>query len=167
MPIRPTPDALRERAFAVLGGRVSGARVLDLFSGTGAVGLEALSRGAASVVFVERRHGGGRLIRANLDALEVPRDTGRLLLKPVRAALRDLERRGDSFDLVWADPPFETWQQGAEAIVAVGRGQLLREAATVCLECPSGAEVVAPSGFELERDLRGGASRLVILTWTG
>ena len=61
--VRPTPDAMRERAFAVLGDRVEGARFLDLYAGTGAVGLEALSRGAASVVFVERHAATARIWR--------------------------------------------------------------------------------------------------------
>jgi len=166
LPIRPTPDALRERAFAVLGERVAGARVLDLFAGTGSVGLEALSRGAETVVFVEKHRSGGRLLRSNLEALQVSGVRGRVVLKPAVAAIRDLERRGDSFDLVWADPPFESWALGVEALVAVGRARLLSSAAAVCLECPARAELEALDGFELERDLKGGASRLMILRWT-
>ncbi len=71
MPLRPTPDALRERAFAVLGEQVIGASWLDLYAGTGAVGFEALSRGAREVLFVEHHRAAARLITANRDTLEL------------------------------------------------------------------------------------------------
>ena len=70
MPLRPTPDALRERAFAVLGPRVVDARVLDLYAGTGSIGLEALSRGARRAVFVERHQAAARLVRRNIAQFE-------------------------------------------------------------------------------------------------
>src|SRR6202023_3948555 len=69
--LRPTSDRLRETLFNVLGPNVSGARFLDLFAGTGAVGIEALSRGAAEVVFIEKHPPAATLIRRNLDSLGV------------------------------------------------------------------------------------------------
>lgn len=160
--LRPTPDAMRERAFAVLGELVAGARLLDLYAGTGAVGFEALSRGAAAVVFVERERAAVRLIEANRAALGVAEGRARLLARPVPAALADLGRWGEVFDLVWADPPFEVWSEGLEALRLAFSGGLLAPGATACLECPAKAEVRAP-GLEAVRDLAGGASRVVLL----
>jgi 16S rRNA (guanine966-N2)-methyltransferase len=160
--LRPTPDAMRERAFAVLGSRVPGARLLDLFAGTGAVGLEALSRGAAAVVLVERERAAARLIAANCASLEVPPERARLLVRPALMAVRDLARHRQTFALAWADPPFAGWEDGLEALrLAFASGVLLAER-TACLECPARALVEAPE-LEVERDLAGGASRVVLL----
>src|ERR1700730_15987829 len=101
--LRPTSDRLRETLFNVLGLHVSGARFLDLFAGTGAIGIEALSRGATEVVFIEKHPPAATLIRRNLDSLGVP--SGFLVLAV--DALRGLEmlsgRRkgpGPRFDFV-------------------------------------------------------------------
>ena len=117
MPLRPTPDAMRERAFAVLGDRVDGAHVLDLFAGTGSVGLEALSRGARAVVFVESHPAARRLVRENCAALGVDEARARLLVRSALSVVRDLARRGGAFDFAWADPPFEHWQEGLEEML--------------------------------------------------
>ncbi|NOZ94777.1 MAG: 16S rRNA (guanine(966)-N(2))-methyltransferase RsmD, partial [Acidobacteria bacterium] len=114
--IRPTPDVLRERAFAVLADRVAGVRFLDLFAGTGAVSLEALSRGAAAAVLVESQRRAAAIIRSNLEALEVPAGRVRLLARPALPAVSSLARAGERFDLAWADPPFEAWEGGLEAL---------------------------------------------------
>src|SRR5215208_7039866 len=99
---RPTADRVREALFSILGARVDGARVLDLFAGSGALGLEALSRGAAGVTFVERAPAALRVLRANLAALGadaeiVPSDALRWL-GAASAASRQ-------YDLVFLDPP--------------------------------------------------------------
>lgn len=160
--LRPTPDAMRERAFAVLGARVNGARFLDLFAGTGAVALEALSRGAEAAVLVERHRSAAGLIEANRANLGVEAARARLLVAPVARALRELGREGVCFDLAWADPPFETWGEGLEALRAAFASGVLSADATACLECPARA-VVAPDELVVERDLAGGASRVVML----
>jgi 16S rRNA (guanine966-N2)-methyltransferase len=153
---------MRERAFAVLGERVDGAHFLDLFAGTGAVALEALSRGAEAAVLVERHRSAAGLIEANRAGLGVDGERARLLVAPVARALRELEREGARFDLAWADPPFESWGEGLEALrEAFARG-VLSAGATACLECPARA-VVAPDELLVERDLSGGASRVVML----
>lgn len=163
--LRPTPDSMRERCFAVLGPRVDGARVLDLFAGTGAIGIEALSRGAASAVFVEAHASAVKLIRANIESLDVDDDRIRVLNRPALAAVAELARRGQGFDLVWADPPFEHWTAGLDALAAVVEAGLVDDRATLCLECPAGAAVASllPRCLAVERDLAGGASRVVLL----
>lgn len=102
---RPTSDRVREAVFALLGD-VQGARVLDLFAGTGALGIEALSRGAASAVFVERDPAAARALTANLAALSIPPDIAQLRRADVLAALRDARARKEKYDLVFIDPPY-------------------------------------------------------------
>ncbi len=169
MPLRPTPDAMRERAFAVLGERVAGARVLDLYAGTGAISFEALSRGASAVVLVERHRAAAAIIRANMQALQVDRQQARLLVRPVLAALSELVRRQEPFQLLWADPPFEEWSGGLQAILRAVSLGLLAPGAITCFECPAEAEVDLDetAGLRLDRDLRGGASRVLLLHHTG
>ena len=100
---RPTSDRVREALFSVLGARVDGARVLDLFAGSGALGIEALSRGAAEATFVDSAPAAIRVLRANLDALgadaEVRRADARRFLGAASAAAR-------YYDLVFLDPPY-------------------------------------------------------------
>ena len=100
---RPTADRVREALFSILGDRVDGARVLDLYAGSGALGLEALSRGAAASTFVDSSAAAQRAIRANLAALGAEAET-------VRAdALRWLDSasaRARQYDLVFLDPPY-------------------------------------------------------------
>jgi 16S rRNA (guanine966-N2)-methyltransferase len=164
MRLRPTPDALRERAFAVLGERVVGCRFLDLYAGTGAVSLEALSRGARCVVLVESHRGAGRLIYGNLEAFEVREPEARLVQRPALRAVAELSRRGLIFDLAWADPPFERWQEGLEALAAAFQGGAVAADGLACLECPERADPgLIPDPLRLLRDLSGGASRLWML----
>jgi 16S rRNA (guanine(966)-N(2))-methyltransferase RsmD len=156
---------MRERAFAVLGERVTGSRFLDLFAGTGAVGLEALSRGARSVVFVERHRFAAHLIEKNCAAFDLAVDRGELLVRHANEAIRQLVSRGDSFDIAWADPPFEIWNEGLDAVVKLFETSVLGAGSLACLECPSKAEVAGflPSELEIVRDLTGSASRVAMI----
>ena len=105
---RPTADRVRVTLFDVLGPAVAGARVLDLFAGTGAVGIEALSRGAARVVLVERDQSALRALRANLTALGAPRAAARVMAGDVLRLLPELGAQEGPFDLVFLDPPYAT-----------------------------------------------------------
>ena len=103
---RPTSDRLRETLFNVLGPWVEGARFADLYAGSGAVGIEALSRGAAFCCFAEQAPPAVKAIRANLLALGI--DAGFLLsARPVAATLKQLAEGREPFDLVFLDPPYE------------------------------------------------------------
>lgn len=164
MQLRPTPDAMRERAFAILSDRVAGERFLDLYAGTGSVGLEALSRGAREVVFVERHRPACRLIEANCSTMEVAADRARILTRPALATIPQLSRRGEVFGAAWADPPFELWREGLEALIAAFDAGVLDQQGVACLECPEHADLgELPRAMSLERDLKGGASRVVLL----
>ncbi len=103
--IRPTSDKVREAIFSILGPAVAEARVLDLFAGTGALTLEALSRGARDAVLVEEQAAALEVLRRNLEALGMEARS-RVLPLPVRQALKKLAARGERFDLVFLDPPY-------------------------------------------------------------
>ncbi|MBL9167184.1 MAG: 16S rRNA (guanine(966)-N(2))-methyltransferase RsmD [Verrucomicrobiales bacterium] len=104
--VRPTPDLVRQAIFNSLGGRVDGARVLDLFSGSGAIGLECLSRGAASVLSVEKAGRHASMIRQNLELTALPTERHELRVQDVLVVLRQLAESQRTFDLIMADPPF-------------------------------------------------------------
>jgi 16S rRNA (guanine966-N2)-methyltransferase len=117
---RPTSDRVREALFSVLGPSVQGARVLDLFAGSGALGIEALSRGAAEAVFVDRSRKAISAIDANLQALNIAAE-----VRPMeaRAALRAASARREAYDLVFLDPPYrraaELGRELSEGLAAV------------------------------------------------
>ncbi len=102
--VRPTSEMVREAIFDSL-GPVGGLTVLDLFAGTGAMGLEALSRGAALCVFVEQDPAVAEVLRANIRDLDY-REASRVVKADYRAALQDLIRGGEQFDLLFVDPPY-------------------------------------------------------------
>lgn len=105
--VRPTADRVREAWFSIVGERIDGAGVLDLFAGTGALGLEALSRGAVHATFVELGHGSLEALRANVASLHAEERT-----TVHRAdALRFVRRLGpNTYDVAFADPPYTTEQ---------------------------------------------------------
>ncbi|HTN22898.1 MAG TPA: 16S rRNA (guanine(966)-N(2))-methyltransferase RsmD [Solirubrobacteraceae bacterium] len=128
---RPTSDRVREALFSVLGASVQGARVLDLYAGSGALGIEALSRGAAAAVFVDHAPKAIAAIRANLEALGIEAPVHRMA---ARAALRPPPTAAAAYDLVFLDPPYRR---------AAGLGQELSEALPAVLA--AGARVVSES----------------------
>jgi 16S rRNA (guanine966-N2)-methyltransferase len=99
---RPTSDRVRESLFALLGD-VGGARVLDLFAGSGALGIEALSRGATQATFVDSAAASARAVRDNLEALGAAGEVRRM---DARAFLRSARKAGRQYDLVFVDPPY-------------------------------------------------------------
>lgn len=103
--VRPTTDRVREAWMSIVAPSLPGARVLDLFAGSGALGLEALSRGAAEVVFVERSRGALRVLEANVERVGAG-DRSRVERREAFAYLSDLTP--GAFDLALADPPYES-----------------------------------------------------------
>ncbi len=103
---RPTSDRARAGLFDWLGPRIAGVRVLDLFAGTGALGIEALSRGASEAVFVERARGAVRVLNRNLDELGL-RDRSRVVEADLSRGVRALAAKLGAFGLVLADPPYD------------------------------------------------------------
>jgi 16S rRNA (guanine966-N2)-methyltransferase len=147
--IRPTSDRLRETIFNILAhgydDPVDGARVLDLFAGTGAMGLEALSRGAAFALFVDESAAARGLIRENVETLGVDGQS--------RLFRRDATRMGpaapnEPFSLVFCDPPYGKGL-GERALASCAAGDWLTDNALVVIEEAGGAPVKWPEGFAL------------------
>ncbi len=110
---RPTGDRVREAAFALV-GPVDGAKALDLFAGSGAMGLEALSRGATRCVFVESDKAACKVIQRNLEKLRL---TGAIVLcQETARVLRDETARGERYDLILVDAPYEDWDRHEKAL---------------------------------------------------
>lgn len=148
--LRPTPERVREKLFNWLVPHIAGANCLDLCAGTGALGIEALSRGAASVQFVEPDAGAARALQANLVRLKLDRASlavdraERFLAGPVRP-----------FEVVFLDPPFSAhlWSSLAEQLES---GWLV-DGALIHVEWPQGAIPLLPSAWLLQREGRAGA----------
>ncbi len=118
---RPLADRVKQTLFAILEPDLRGARVLDLFAGSGAAGLEALSRGAAQVTFVERDRGAAEVIAANLARTGLPRQRTRIARADAIAWLRRPAEPGDeAFDVVVLDPPYAETELLAAALEALG-----------------------------------------------
>ena len=127
--VRPVSDRVREGIFSSLGD-VTGLRVLDVFAGTGAMGIEALSRGAGEAVFVERDARAAAVLRSNLAALGVDADVRRA---DALVALRDASARGESYSLVLCDPPYRLAADLGETLTEA-LGPVLAEGARVVTE---------------------------------
>lgn len=150
--IRPTADRLRESLFNILahayGDPVTGARVLDLFAGTGALGLEAMSRGAAFALFVDDGAEARALLRENVQTLGLAAAT--------RIFRRDATKLGpahpvEPFSLAFLDPPYGK-NLGEKALASAGAGGWLTKGALIVVEEATDAGFKAPSGFdEIER----------------
>jgi 16S rRNA (guanine(966)-N(2))-methyltransferase RsmD len=135
--LRPTSDRLRETLFNVLGAGVSGSRFLDLFAGTGAIGIEALSRGASQVSFVENHAPAVELIRRNLESLAVKSGVTILAVDAHRALdmLNDKKKSGDlPFEYIFVDPPYAAAEEYARVLHFLGTSDFLSPSTTVIVE---------------------------------
>ncbi|MGH9863767.1 MAG: 16S rRNA (guanine(966)-N(2))-methyltransferase RsmD [Candidatus Acidiferrales bacterium] len=130
---RPTSDRLRETLFNVLGASVAGAVFADCYAGSGAVGIEALSRGAEWVYFLENFRAATRVIEANLTSLE-EKDGYEILSREVLSGLRELERRRVRLDVVFLDPPYRAAEEYERALAYIGEAELLHPDAVVIAE---------------------------------
>ena len=155
---RPTPDRVRESLFAML-GELQDASVLDLFAGSGALGIEALSRGATKAVFVERDAGAVRALRGNLAVLQIGADEAELWRGDVLAALQSARERSEKYDLVFIDPPYRRapdWGPQLSALLP----PLLAPAARVVVE--SDRRTPLELDMDIEQQRRYGDTSITI-----
>jgi 16S rRNA (guanine966-N2)-methyltransferase len=155
---RPTSDRVREALFSMLED-VGEASVLDLFAGSGGLGIEALSRGAAEAVFVERDASALRALQANLASLNLAAPRARVRRSEALAALRSARRRQETYDLVFIDPPYaEAHDWGPELSVVLA--PLLAPAARVIVESDRRAPLQL--AMQVERERRYGDTTIKI-----
>jgi 16S rRNA (guanine966-N2)-methyltransferase len=159
--LRPTPERVRETLFNWLAPTLAGAQVLDLCAGTGALGIEALSRGAAAAQFVERDAAAARALRENLARLKVAGASVATL-----DAASYLQGTPRTFGLVFMDPPFDLqlWAPLARQLEQAG---WLAAAAQIYVECPHQAAPVLPANWQPWREAVAGEVRFALYRRAG
>ena len=164
--LRPTSDYLRETLFNVLGPGISGSRFLDLYAGTGAVGIEALSRGAVEAVFVENHSPAAKLIRENLASLKIVSGV-QVIAADVAPALAKLAMRPRApFDCVFLDPPYAAEREYEATLNILGTSALVSPSSIVVAEHRKSFELPEIfSGLERYRVLKQGDAVLSFFLW--
>jgi len=161
--VRPTMDRVKAAIFSSLGSEIIGARVLDLFAGTGALGIEALSRGAASALFVEENSAAVKAIERNLARTKME---GHLRKQEVFAFLRSAQGR-DPFRIIFADPPYEKTKSGGEftqlLLENVALAEMLEPAGIFVLEKRPGEKMRPTPLWETTRARKYGATEVLFL----
>ena len=163
--IRPTMDQVRGAIFSSLGERVPGTRVLDLFAGTGGLGIEALSRGAKAATFVERDRRAMDCIRANLEKTRLAADAETVPLD----VFTFLDRAADrAFDLIFADPPYTTRDQPEDFVARLLSNSglaagLAPDGILVLEKSPQHSLPSMPAGWEIIRQKRYGTAEVIFL----
>jgi len=152
--IRPTSDRVREAIFDILGPTWTFRRVLDLFAGTGSLGIEALSRGAEEAVFVEQGKGALTVLKENMKALGLQSKSWVLPL-PTKKGIAVLGERGEVFDLIFMDPPYGKDVVGKTIEEIVRRG-ILAATGVIVAEHASRDRILPPLGLELSQQRRYG-----------
>jgi 16S rRNA (guanine966-N2)-methyltransferase len=172
--VRPTPDLVKQAVFNSLGSRTAGARVLELFAGTGALSLEALSRGALSAVCVERSERHARVLRENVLTAGFTSEVLQVRVQDVFTALQQLQEHPQSFDLILADPPYGEKNVGRRSTSFAQR--LLDDPRLPGLLSPRGLLVLGhskrdtltvPDWWEEQKLLKHGDSLMRFLTPAG
>lgn len=156
--VRPSPAMLREALFNIIGLGIKGSRFLDLCAGSGAIGIEALSRGAARATFVDNHPAALAVIRHNLETLGAL-ERAALLRRDAAAAPDDLARRAESFDLAFLDPPYDTGTAAA-CMLAPGLRAIISPRCRVYVQHRRGAALPAAPGWRLADERRFGDTML-------
>ena len=154
---RPTADRVKESLFNILAPHVPGARFLDLFCGSGAIGIEALSRGASEVVFADNSRDAISALAANLERTRL---SGRVMLMNALAAVSALEQEGRGFDIIFLDPPYG---QGllSQTLIALGESDILLPGCIVVAECDKNESAPDAGKLELHDTREYGGTRLL------
>ena len=163
MTTRPTSDRVKEACFSIIQFDIPGARVLDLFGGTGQLGIEALSRGAKQAVFVDAGEPACRLIRENLKRTKLESD-GQVIKSDYLAYLK---RCRDKFDIIFLDPPYaEVFLENA--LNCIAEIDILQTGGIIVTERPLGKDLPwNPEGFERSKDYKYGNTLITIYRKNG
>ncbi len=159
--VRPTMEAVREAVFSSLGGSCAGLKVLDLFAGSGALGLEAWSRGADEVVFVEQHPGVFKNLQQNIESLNGPELGGTRCVKA--DAIQWLARAGERFDLILADPPYDLPGAMRQTLEGIAAHSVLTPGGTIVYELRSSDVAEVPDAWQALRDKTYGKTRVLML----
>jgi 16S rRNA (guanine966-N2)-methyltransferase len=161
--VRPVSDRAREGLFSSLARDVANAQVLDLFGGTGALGIEALSRGADRAVFVERNRGAVRALRKNLERTHLGERAGVVASDVLSFVAGDVGSAGGPFDLVFVDPPYEAPAEDVDRVLAALSGGWLAPGAAVAVTRRSRSSTpVIPVHWRIAKRLEYGDSTVLI-----
>lgn len=154
--LRPTASRIKKSIFDILGPEVAGTRTLDLFSGSGNLGIEALSLGAAFCAFVEKNPATAGIIARNLRSCGYA-ERSRILNFDFRRALSMLSAENRGFDLVFVDPPYEFYEKTEPKELAREIRSVVGEKGVMVIEHPSG-NIVSSEGFDVRTRKYGGTS---------
>lgn len=160
--IRPTQDRVREALFSIIQTELSGARFLDLFAGCGAVGLEALSRGAVSATFVEGNKKHAEVLRKNLNNLTKGSSSGGIIVKDVYSYIESFV--GEAFDIAFADPPYKLGEEKgyARVLATLKTRRVVKPKGLFIAEMTAVQKAEETPGWELLRDRAYGKTRICI-----
>jgi 16S rRNA (guanine966-N2)-methyltransferase len=159
--VRPTKEAVREAIFSSLGGTCEGLKVLDLFAGSGALGMEAWSRGADAVTFVEQHPAVWKNLQANVQALESDQVGRATCIKG--DAIRYLDRAGEAFDLILADPPYDLPDAMMLTLEGIRQHSVLTDGGVLVYELRSSDAIHVPESWDIIRDKKYGYARVLML----
>ena len=159
--IRPTPDMVRESLFNILGQAASGMRFLDLYSGTGAVGLEAVSRGADACVLVDKSQEAAALCRKNSERLLFTEKV-RILHMDVMKAVDWIAAKTMAFDIIFAGPPFDECTEVLERLaMKIADANILGGHGMFVIQLPAKTRDFRPYGMVLTREIKYGRNKLM------
>ena len=158
--VRPTADRVKESLFNILGTKVNGAQVLDVFAGSGNLGLEAWSRGAAAVLFVDNSRTSLRLTESNIKKCRAEAECD-ILLCDAPGALERLSKKGKRFDLIFADPPYNK-ELLQKVLAGLSNYPVLAEAGWLIMEhsAHDAVDAFVPEGYVLFRRQKYGETCL-------
>ena len=161
--LRPTSARLRETVFNVLAPLIVGARFLDVFAGTGAIGIEALSRGAAEAVFIESHQPAAVLIKQNLTSLGIRTGVSVLAMDAVRGLQKLATKPKAQFDLAYIDPPYAAADQYVQVLEAVAQSPVFHAESRIAVEHRRAFALPDVAGLTIVRRIEQGDAALTFL----
>lgn len=166
--VRPTQDCVREALFSMLRGDIENTRFLDLFAGSGVVGLEAMSRGAKEVVWVEGNRGVGKITRRNVLEIAGEDAAGNVIIQDAYSFIRTAGKR-NGFDIVFMDPPYiDARENGLKDLAELlAKSGTLVKGGILISEMSITAPVIELEGYRLLRDRKYGKTRLLVREFLG